>query len=151
MRVVSLVHDTSSRPVLQNSEVSWLYSKGFASYGMNMKLHLKPSRGNNSESMKRKVVILVRDTSSWLFYKTVKHHDYIPNGFQVMKRTWNCIWNHQGEITQKVWKWELSFLYVTHRHDLFYITVKYHDFIPKGIQVTERTQICVKKHQRGDN
>ena len=38
-----------------------------------MKLHLKPSRGNNSESMKAnnsdsmkaRDVILVRDTSSW--------------------------------------------------------------------------------------
>ena len=38
----------------------------------------------------------------------------------------------------------------THRHDLFYITLKYHDYIPKGIQVTERTRICIKKHQRGD-
>ena len=36
-----------------------------------------------------------------------------------------------------------------HPHDLFYITVKYHDNIPKGIQVTEWTHI--KKHQRGDN
>ena len=56
-----------------------------------------------------------------------------------------------GEITQKIWKQELSFLYATHRHDLFYVTVKYHDSIPKGIQVTERTQICIKMHQRGDN
>ena len=45
---------------------------------------------------------------------------------------------------------ELSFLYPTHHHDLFYITVKYHDYIPKDILVTERTKICIKKHQRGD-
>ena len=38
----------------------------------------------------------------------------------------------------------LSFLYATHRHDLFYITVKYHDTVPKGIQVTEGTRICIK-------
>ena len=31
-----------------------------------------------------------------------------------------------SEITQKVIKRELPFLYATHRHDLFYITVKYH-------------------------
>ena len=36
------------------------------------------------------------------------------------------------------------------RYDLFYITVKY-DYIQKGIQVTERTRICIKKHQKGDN
>ena len=47
---------------------------------------------------------------------------------------------------------ELSFLYATYRHDLFYITVKYHDYIPKGIQVTEQTGICIiKRHQMGDN
>ena len=59
--------------------------------------------------------------------------------------------DHQGEITQKVQKEELPFLYATHRLDQFYITVKYHDYISKGIQVIERTRICMKKHQRGDN
>ena len=86
-----------------------------------------------------------------LLYITIKFHQNILNGFQVMHRTQNCIWNDQEEITQKVWKRELSFLYVPHRHDLFYITVKYHQNIPKGIQITERTQICIKRHQRGDN
>ena len=62
-----------------------------------MKLHLKQSRGNNSESMKARV----------------------------------------------------SFLYATYRHDLFFITVKYCDYIPKGIQVTERTPICIKKASKG--
>ena len=86
-----------------------------------------------------------------LFYITVKYHDYIPNGFQVMERTRNCVWNHQGEITQKVWKWELSFLYATHHHDLFYITVKYHDYIPNGFQVMEGTRNCIWNHQGGNN
>ena len=67
-----------------------------------------------------------------------------------MERRQNCIWNHQGEITQKVWKRELSFLYETYRHDLFYITVRYHDYIPKGIQVTEGTWICIIKSIKGE-
>ena len=46
----------------------------------------------------------------------------------------------KGEITKKVLKAELSFLYVTHHHDLFYITVKYHQNIPHGFQVIEWTQ-----------
>ena len=54
-------------------------------------------------------------------------------------------------ITQKVQKQKLLFLYVTHRHYLLYTIVKYHDYIPKGIQVTERTQNCIKKQQREDN
>ena len=65
MRVIILVRNTSSWPVLHNYEVSWLYSKWFSSYGADTKLHLKQSRGNNSESMKARVVILVRDISSW--------------------------------------------------------------------------------------
>ena len=51
-----------------------------------MKLHLKPSRGNNSESMKAKIVILVCNTYCQdLFYVTVKYHDNIPKGIQVKK------------------------------------------------------------------
>ena len=82
-----------------------------------------------------------------LFYITVKYHDNIPKSIQVMEWTQNCIWNHQGEITQKVWKQELPFLYRTHRQDLVYITVKYHDNIPKSIQVMEWTQNCIWNHQ----
>ena len=82
-----------------------------------------------------------------LFYITVKYHENLPKNFQVIEQTRNCIWNNQGEITQKVWKWELSFLYVTHSHDLFYITVEYHDNISNGIQVIERTQNCIWNHQ----
>ena len=37
-------------------------------------------------------------------------------------------------------KAELSFLYATHRLVLFYISTKYHQNIPKGIQVTEWTR-----------
>ena len=44
------------------------------------------------------------------------------------------------EITQKVLKRELSYSYATHRHDLFYVTVKYYQNIPNGIKVVERTQ-----------
>ena len=85
-----------------------------------------------------------------LLYISVKYHDYILKGIQVMERTRNCIRNHQEEITQKVQKQQLQFLYAAHHYDLFYITAKYHDYIPKGIQVTEQTRICMKQHQRGD-
>ena len=39
-------------------------TKQQTSYGAYTKLHLKPARGYNSESMKARVVIIVRDTSS---------------------------------------------------------------------------------------
>ena len=87
-----------------------------------------------------------------VFYITLKYHDKIPKGFQVMEQTRNCIWNNPGEMTQKVWKQELPFLYLTHHQDVFfYISVKYHNNIPKGFQVMEWSWICIKKHQRGDN
>ena len=62
-RVAILVRDTLSWPVLYNHKVSSKYSKRFSSYGADTKLHLKPSRGNNSGIMR--VVILVHDTSTW--------------------------------------------------------------------------------------
>ena len=34
-------------------------------------------------------------------------------------------------------------LYATHRHDLLYITVMYHDYILNGFQVMERTRNCI--------
>ena len=47
--------------------------------------------------------------------------------------------NIKGEITQNVLQRELSFLYATNHHDLFYITMKYHQNISNGIQVKEQT------------
>ena len=52
------------------------------------------------------------------------------------------------DITKKVIKRELSFLYATHRHDLFYVTVKYHQTIPNGIQVIERARKCLRTDGR---
>ena len=72
-----------------------------------MKLHLKPSRGYNSENMKARVVILVRNTSSWpvlyncavswLYSKLQSRHAYAQKSIK-------------GEITQKVLKQALIFV-----------------------------------------
>ena len=51
---------------------------------------------------------------------------------------------HQSGDSSKSNKATALILYATHRYDLFYIIVKYHDHIPKGIQVKERTRICIK-------
>ena len=86
-----------------------------------------------------------------LFYIAVKYHDYIPKGIQIIEGTGNCIWNDQGEITQKVWQQELPFLYATHPHDLFYITIQHHQNIPEDFQVMEQTWNCIWNHQGGNN
>ena len=58
--------------------------------------------------------------------------------------------NIKGEITQKVLKRELLFLYATHRHDPFYITVKYNQNIPNGLEVIEQTRKCLWMDLRTD-
>ena len=57
---------------------------------------------------------------------------------------------HQMGDNSKVIKRELPFLHATHRHDLFYITVKYHQNIPNGNQVTEQTRKCLRTDVRTD-
>ena len=54
----------------------------------------------------------------------------------------------EREITPKVRKAELSFLYATRRLVLFYISAKYYRNIPKGIRVTEWTQNLFQIKQR---
>ena len=84
-----------------------------------------------------------------LFYITVKYHGYSPKGIQVTERTQICIKKHQrGDNSKR--KRELSFLYRTLHHDLFNITVKYHQNIPNGIQVIEQTQKCLGVDGRTD-
>ena len=45
-------------------------------------------------------------------------------------------------------KQELSFLYAKHRHDLFYITVKYHQNISDGLEIIELKQKCLRTDGR---
>ena len=65
-----------------------------------------------------------------LFWFHENNHDGIQNREQCSLK-FN---KRQEEITQKVCKQELSFLYATHHQDMFYITVKCHANIPKGIK-----------------
>ena len=74
------------------------------------------------------------------FYISVKYHQNIPKGIWATQGTWNLFQTKQSEIIPKVSKPELSFLYVTRRLVLFYNSSKYHQNIPKGIQVTEPTR-----------
>ena len=56
----------------------------------------------------------------------------------------------QREITQKLRKAELSFLYVTSCLILFYISTKYQQNTPKvfKLQITEPTQTILKTKQK---
>ena len=63
-RVIILVCDTSSGPVLHFCQVPSKYSKGYSSYRADEKSISNKTKGDNSKSKKARVVILVRDMSS---------------------------------------------------------------------------------------
>ena len=68
----------------------------------------------------RAAIFCIHDTLSRpLLQNRIVSSKNTPNGIQNREY---CGLNDQGKITQKVCKQELSFLYATHRHDLFYIT-----------------------------
>ena len=117
-RDVILVRDILSWPVLHNCAVSWLYLKRFSSYGADTKLHLKPSRGNNSESTKARVVDFVCDTLSWPVLRNCEVSWLYTKRYSSYRADTNMHKNIKWQITQKVLKRGLSLLYATHRYDL---------------------------------
>ena len=149
-RVVILVRNTSSWPVLHSCEVPWLYSKGYSSYRADTKLNMKWPGGNNSKSVIARVAVLVCDTSSWPVLHNYKVSSWYSKQFSSYRADMK-LHLKPSRGNNLVWKGELSFLYATHRHDLFYTTVVYHDYIPKGIQVMERTGNLHLKPSRGNN
>ena len=70
------------------------------------------------------------------------------NGCQVTEQTRNSIANDQREITQKIYKAELWFLCMTHRHIVLYNCMKFHLNGFNGCQLTERTQNSIANDQR---
>ena len=71
-----------------------------------------------------RAAIFLYTTHNHLFYSTVQFHENNPDGIQNRE---HCNLNNQGKISHNnVCKQRLSFLYATHCHDLFYITLKWH-------------------------
>ena len=63
-RLVFLVRNMSSHPVLHFYQVTSKYSQGYWSYSVDKKSISNKTKGINSKSKKARVVILVHDTSS---------------------------------------------------------------------------------------
>ena len=57
-RVVILVHDTSSRPVLHFYQVTSKYLKGYSSYRADTKSISNKTMGYNSKSKKARVILV---------------------------------------------------------------------------------------------
>ena len=54
-------------------------------------MHKKATKGDNSKSINMKALFLSATHRHNLFYKTVKYHQNIPNGFLVTERTRKCL------------------------------------------------------------
>ena len=67
-----------------------------------------------------------------LFYISAMYHRNIPKDILVTEQTRNLFQTKQREITTKIRKPGLSFLFATRHLVLFYISTKYHQNIPKG-------------------
>ena len=70
----------------------------------------------------------------------VTFHEYISYGLGVMARTQLTMELSQGEIIQKPKMQELSSLFMTHRLNVMYAPVKFHEYIPYGLGVMAWTR-----------
>ena len=77
-RVVILVCNLSSSPILHFYQVSSKYSKRYSCYRADTKSNLNTRRGDNSKRKVAKVAILVRDT----WFHPVLHFSSIIKKFQ---------------------------------------------------------------------
>ena len=76
-----------------------------------------------------------------LFYISTKYHQNILQGICVTERTQNLYQTKQQEITPKVRKQELSFLFLICRLVLFYISNKYHKISQQVCDLQSRHEI----------
>ena len=86
-RVVILVCDTSSRPGLHFYQVPSKYSEGHSSYSADTKSISNKTKGNNSNSKKARVVILVHNMSSC----PAKYHQNLPKDSSDFFRRASCV------------------------------------------------------------
>ena len=86
-RVVSLVRDTSSGPVLHFCHVPWKYSTGYSSYRADTKSFSNKTKGDIPKVRKAEVSFLYASSRLVLFYISIKNHQNIPKGIQVTERT----------------------------------------------------------------
>ena len=109
------------------------YSDGYLSYRADTNSISNKTKGDNSKRKKARVVTLVYDTLSFLFYINTKYYKNILKGICVTEQTQNQIQTQGGEVTPIVRKPKLSVLYMTRHLILLYFATMYHKNIPKYI------------------
>ena len=79
-RLVILVHDTSSGPVLHFCQVLSKYSKGYSSYRTDEKSISNKIKGDNPKVRVPELSFLYMTRHLVLFYISTKYHKNIPKG-----------------------------------------------------------------------
>ena len=98
------------------------------------------TKGDNAKSKKGRVVILVHEILSGPVLHFCQIQSKYSKGHSSYRADTKSFSNKTRVITPKVRKQELSILYVTRHLVLISLSTKYHQNIPKGIQVTEWTR-----------
>ena len=79
-RVVILVRNTSSCPILQFYQVPSKYSEGYSSYRADEKSISYKTKGDDSKSKKDRMSFLYATRRLVLFYISTKYHENILKG-----------------------------------------------------------------------
>ena len=111
------------------------------------KLHCKWSKGNNSNNIQSKVMVLVHI----VLYNCMKFHLNSFNGCQLTEQSRSSIANDQREITPKMSKAQLWFLCMTHCLIVLYKCMKFQPNSFNSVQLTERTRNCIYLCYKGKN
>ena len=69
----------------------------------------------------------------------------IPKSFKVIERTWFSYLNFQRGIILSKMLVELQSFFSAHRLIVFYIFIKFHENISKGVTVIERTRFVTDR------
>ena len=93
-------------------------------------------------------MVLVHEILSYCALQFMKFRLNSLNGCQLTERTLNSIANDQREITPRISKAELWFLYMSHRLIVLYNCIKFNFNSFNGCQVTERTLNSIANDQR---
>ena len=74
-----------------------------------------------------------------MLYISVKFHENVLNGFQVIERTRNDHCQLSNGNNSKMYTQVLRFLWSARRLMMFYVPMMFHDNILNDLQVIERT------------
>ena len=99
-RVVILVYDTLSGPVLHFCQVPSKYSQGYWSYRVDTKSFSNKTKGGNSKSKKARLLILHAICHLVLIYIYTKYHQNIPKGIQV--KEWTRSFTQTGSVPKTI-------------------------------------------------